>query len=206
MKKIGEILKNARIEKKYTLENLEKITKIKTSFIKSLEQEMWNELPAFPVVLGFVKSIAGALSLDEKVVVATFKRDYPPQKLTVNPKPDIQTKFIWGPKATFTLGITFILILVFGYLGFQYYKFVSPPKLEVESPKDGQTVSIGSVLVFGVTEDDAKVTVNNQPVLVDDTGKFSVNIEVVPETKEIIIKAVSRSGKESSQVRKIQVK
>jgi len=206
MKTIGEILKNARVEKKFSLESLEKITKIKPTFITLVESESWDKLPAFPVVLGFVKSLSGALNLEEKVIVATLKRDYPPKKLTINPKPDISSKFVWGPKITFTLGVLAFLVLIFGYLGFQYYKFLSPPNLSVESPKEEQLVSGNSVLVFGNTDTDAKITVNNQPVLVSDDGNFSVNIGVVINTREVVIKAISRSGKERVVTKKIIVK
>lgn len=206
MKTIGQILKDARIDKRYSVIKLEEITKIKSSFIESLEEQKWNTLPAFPTVLGFAKSIAGSLGLDEKTVVATLKRDYPPKKLNINPTPDISSKFVWSPKFTFGIGITFFLLFVFGYLFFQYKGFVSSPRLTVESPKDDQKIIGNSVLVFGSTDIDAKIIVNNQPVFIDIDGKFSVSLEVVKDTKEIEIKAISRSGKETVVRRTIDVR
>ena len=155
--------------------------------------------------MGFVKNVATLLDLDEKNVIAVLKRDYPPQKNNINPKPDAVKKFAWSPKLTFSIGIAGVFISVFGYLIFQYFQFISPPKLNVESPRENQMISGGSVLVFGTTNGDTKITVNNQPVIVSDDGKFSVNINIVSETKEIIIKAISRSGKETVVLRKIQV-
>lgn len=206
MNTIGQILRSARDQKRYSLAKLETITKIKSDFIEAIEKEKWEKLPPFATVLGFVKSISAAVGVDPKMTVAVLKRDYPPRKLNVNPKPDVASKFIWSPKMTFTVGIIIALIAIFGYLGLQYYRFLSPPRLIVESPKDSQVVTGGSVQVFGSTESDAKITVNNQPVLVDDSGNFSVGIEVVSETKEIVIKAVTRSGKTTTVSRKIEVK
>lgn len=205
MKKIGEVLKNARVTKNYSFAHLEGLTKIKKSFIEAVEEENWQSLPAFPTVLGFVKSLAGALDLDEASTIAVLKRDYPPQKLRISPKPDVSSKFSWSPKLTFAVGIGIVLIAIFGYLIFQYIHFVSPPSLTVDSPKPTQVVTGNSVLVFGTTDTDAKVIVNNQPVLVDDSGKFSVGISVSSETKEIVIQAVSRSGKETVIKRIIEV-
>lgn len=202
---IGEILKNARVDKKYSIAHLEGLTKIKRSFIEAIEEENWSVLPPFPTVLGFVKSVAGALEVDEKTAVAVLKRDYTPKKLVISPKPDIGSKFVWSPKITFMIGVGLVLLVVFGYLGFQYYRFTSPPKLSVDSPKEAQAVSGNSVLVFGTTDIDSKLTVNNQPVLVDDNGKFSVSINIVPETKEVVIKAISRSGKETVVSRTIKI-
>lgn len=205
MKHIGEILRTARIEKKYSLMHVAGMTKIKTSFIDSIEREKWEDLPSLPTVIGFVKNIAAAIEIDEKTAVAVLKRDYPPKKLSINPKPDVSSKFMWSPRLTFIFGIIITAIVIFGYLTFQYVKFVSPPSLAVDSPKNMQVVTGSSVLVFGSTDSDAKITVNNQPVLVDDSGKFSVAINVSGDTKEIVIEAISRSGKITEVKRNIRV-
>lgn len=205
MKTIGQIIGMARKEKRYSFENLEEITKIKSSFIEAIENENWKLLPPFPTVLGFVKSISGILDIDEKMAVAVLKRDYPPSKISPNPKPDISSKPVWNPKLTFFIGVGAIVVLVTVYLGIQYFNFISPPKIDLQSPIENQTVVGDSVLVFGSTEIDAKVTANNEPVLVDDDGNFSVSLEVSPETNSVVVKAISRSGKETIIERKIVI-
>ncbi len=198
-------MENARKEKNYSHQKLEEITKIKSSFIAAIENENWQALPSFPTVLGFVKSISSALSIDERMAVAVLKRDYPPKKLSINPKPDISSKPSWNPKFTFILGISLVIALILGYLAFQYIKFTSPPKIDLVSPVEGQIVSGNSVLVFGSTDMDVKITVDNQPVLVDEDGKFSTDLEVSPMAEEVVVRAVSRSGKETVIERKIEV-
>jgi hypothetical protein len=155
--------------------------------------------------LGFVKSISAPLGLNEKMTIAVLKRDYPPRKLNINPKPDAVSRFSWSPKLTFAVGIVLVVIAILGYLGFQYTRFLSPPDLTIDSPKENQIVTRSSVLVFGSTDSDAKITVDDQPVLVDQDGKFSVSIGVSNTTKEIVIDAISRSGKERVISRKITV-
>lgn len=205
MKTFGQIIGNARSEKKYSFQKLEEITKIKASFIEAVEKENWQALPAFPTVLGFVKSISSALGLDEKMIVAVLKRDYPPKTLNINPKPDISSKRTWSPKITFILGIGLVVATLLGYLIFQYVSFISPPKINVISPVEGQVIDGNFVLVFGTTDNDVKITVDNQPVLVDNDGKFSADVKISSTTTNIIIKAVSRSGKETVVERKIKV-
>ena len=205
MNTIGQIIKIARVKKKLSFKKLEEITKIKSSFIESIENEKWNNLPAFPTVSGFVKSISAPLGINEKMATAILKRDYPPKKLNINPKPNIPARFTWSPKLTFAVGTAAIVLIVLGFLGFQYLRFISPPGLTVDSPKENQIVSGNSVTVFGSTDPDVKITVNDQPVLVDQDGKFSVDIGITQSTKEIDIMAVSRSGKERTISRKITV-
>lgn len=205
MKTIGQILKDARVSKSYSLMHLEGITKIKSGFIDSIEKEKWNDLPPFPTVLGFVKSLSTTLGVDPKMAVAVLKRDYPPKKLKIIPKPDLGSKFTWSPKFTFIVGVSAVLLVIFGYFIFQYIHFISPPSLSVDSPKENQIVVGNSVTVFGSADDDAKVLVNNQPVIVSTDGKFSVSLDIVKGTKEIVIKASSRSGKTTTVSRKIVV-
>jgi cytoskeletal protein RodZ len=206
MNTIGKIIKDARVKKKLSFKKLEEATKIRASFIESIEKESWNLLPTFTTVLGFVKSISAALNIDEHMAIAVLKRDYPPQKLNINPKPDSFSRFSWSPRLTFAVGVAAVILIVLGYVGFQYAKFISPPDLTVESPKENQIVTGSSVLVFGSTDSDVKITVNNQPVLVDADGKFSVSLGVTGTTKEIDIIAMSRSGKINEVKRSIVVR
>lgn len=205
MKTIGEILSQARVDKKYSLADVQGLTKIKTSFIDAIEKQKWEELPPLSTILGFVKSISMTLDVDQNMAVAILKRDYPPKKLDINPKPDVSSRFTWSPRLTFTLGVGAILITVLGYLAFQYSHFISPPGLSLESPREGQIINGNSALVFGFTETDAKIIVNNQPVLVSDDGKFSTSIGVTKDTNQITVKAISRSGKERVISRRIEV-
>lgn len=162
-------------------------------------------LPTFTTVLGFVKSLSTTLGVDQNMAVAVLKRDYPPKKLNISPKPDAFSQFTWSPKLTFAIGTVLVILVILGYVGFQYAKFISPPDLNVDSPKENQTIDGNSVLVFGSTDQDVKITVNNQPVLVDADGKFSVSLGVTETTKKIDIIATSRSGKERIISRKITV-
>ncbi len=205
MKTIGLLLKDSRREKKYTLDRLERLTKIKKSFLQKIESEQWNELPEYPVVLGFVKNMASALDLDESKVVAFLRRDYPPTKVNLNPKPDLPTHEIrWSPKLTFLLGAGVVTLIILGYLGFSYFKFISPPYLEVIKPTADQIVTQNLLKVEGKTDSSATVKVNNQPALVSETGEFETEIEISQNTLEISVSATSRSGKESVIKRRIR--
>jgi hypothetical protein len=204
MKTAGRYLKEARLKKRFSLSKVEDETKIKKEFIESLENNNWQTLPDFAVVLGFVKNIAKFLDLNEKQMAAILRRDYPPKDLSVNPKPDVVNKFIWSPKITFVVGISLVLLLVFGYLGYQYKKFVSPPFLEITEPKEGEVVRNRNVWVLGKTDQDVVLKINNQPVLVEDEGHFKAEIQIYEGTTEIVVKAVSRSGKETTLKRTIR--
>jgi len=197
MKTVGNFLKSARIKKRYSLRLLESGTKIKKEFIAAMEAEDWASLPDFPVVAGFIKNISSFLGIDERTAYAFLKRDYPPQKLSVNPKPDVVSKFVWTPKHTFWIGIIVATAVTMGYLGFQYVKFTTAPFLEVIEPKEGSVAKTNRLTISGKTDPDATIKINNQAVLVGDDGEFNEKISIFEGTKEITVEAVSRSGKKT---------
>lgn len=192
---VGEILKEARLKKKLSLSNLEKETKIKKEFIDLIENNLWDKLPDYPVVSGFVKNIAVFLDVPAETANAILRRDYLPKKLYINPKPDIESKFYWSPKLTFTTGISLLTLLVLSYLGFEYLKFIKPPELEIYNPKNNEIVLENKVKITGKTTTDVILTVNNQPILLDQEGKFQTEVEITKDTLSLLFKAISRSGK-----------
>ena len=202
---IGQLLKDARLKKKLSLIKLENRTKIKREFILLIENNDWDSLPEFAVVSGFVKNLAVALGVQPSTANAVLRRDYPPKKLAINPKPDVENKFTWSPKLTFALGIGVLVLIVLGYLGFEYLKFSNPPILEITSPQNEETIVKDLIKVSGKTATDAIVTVNNQPIITDQNGNFVGEIEVTKDTKELKFVAISRSGKRTEIIRQIKV-
>lgn len=203
MKSFGQIVSEERINKKLTLDTLSQITKIKREFLVAIEREKWDTLPDYPVLQGFVKSIGHALDVDENKLVAFLRRDYPPKALPVSPKPDVGDKFKWTPRMTFVVGVLALILVVSGYLFYQYNRFVSPPNLTVDSPSENSVVKEAKLKVSGSTSSDATVIVNNQPFLVDEKGKFEGEIEISNSTHEVEVKSTSRADKETKIIRKI---
>lgn len=205
MKGIGTHLKLARIRKKLSRVKLEGRTKVRSSFIKAIEDENWEILPDYPVVVGFVKSISQTLGLDKDSAMALLRRDYPPKKLNPNPKPDVADKFSWSPKATFISGVVVVSVLILGYLVFQYINYIRPPQLEIYYPLEGENINRSVIKVEGKTDEDTSVFVNNQPALVSDDGYFWTEIGVERATERVEIVAKTRSGKETRITREINV-
>lgn len=205
MNTIGQMLKEARVKKNISLIKLENLTKIKRDFILKLEKNDWDNLPEFPVVSGFVKNLANVLGISSETANAILKRDYPPKKLAINPNPDVGGKFFWSPKLTFAIGIGTLLVLVLGYLGIEYTKFIKPPELTINKPTENEQVLQTKVKIEGKTTTDAILTVNNQPIILDQDGKFVTEIEITKDTEELKFVSISRSGKKTEIVRRITV-
>ncbi len=205
MRKIGSFLKEERTKKKLSLFQMERETKIKREFVDLIERGDWNNLPEYPVTLGFVKTIAKSLGVSEETATALLRRDYPfdKSKLPINPKPDLKLNKSINPRIVRIFLSVFAVLCVLGYLIFQYFLYISPPKLIVIQPPDNQQVLGNEVYFVGKTDPDATLRVNNQQVLVSETGDFSDKISINEATKDLVFVARSRYGKETVVVRNI---
>ena len=74
MKTVGCILKEARIAKKLTLADVEKVTKIRAKFLDAIEQDAYQLLPSPIYAKGFVKNYGEYLGLESTRVMAFFRR------------------------------------------------------------------------------------------------------------------------------------
>lgn len=208
MRKIGLFLREERTKKKLSLSQMERDTKIKKKFIDMIEKGEWNHLPEYSVTSGFVRTIAKKLRISEENAMALLRRDYPSgvKELPVNPKPDLELRTTVSPKFIMILMSALAGILFLGYLVYQYVLYISPPKLLVSRPVEGQEVFVGDISISGKTDSDVTLTVNNQKVLVSKNGDFNDKINVAENAKEIVFMAKSRYGKETVIVRRINLR
>lgn len=129
---VGEILKKARKEKKISLEEIERETKIKKEYLQALEEDHYQKLPAVPFIQGFIKNYGRFLDLEAAPLMAIFRRDFKiPQKGKLLPEklinPPETSHFSWTPKITLILITAIIFIFVILYLFWQYQNLIKAP-------------------------------------------------------------------------------
>lgn len=208
MQTVGQYFKQGRESHNISIAELEDLVKIKKEFLRNIEDGLWEQLPEYAVVLGFVKNITKALGLDEAKALALFRRDYPQSKKVIDkPSPStlkIKKDFKIGPAFLFGLGVAVLLIVILGYLGFQYRSFILPPKLDIFEPTQNQIVEKPELSVKGITDPGVSIIVNNQPVLVNEKGEFETLLEIYEGTQTVEVSATSRSGKQTKVSRTIK--
>lgn len=195
----------------YSLEDVERHTKIRKELLEALEADNYSKLPPLTFIQGFIKNYGKFLGLNSEKLLAVFRRDYeaskhPPQVLESFSKPIKHKKFSLTPQRVLVLAIGLIIFGFFAYLWFEYRQYVGAPQLQVLKPQDQQTVEIPSVIVEGVTDSEAKVKVNEQEIVVEGDGKFSEEVKLSQSTNRIIITATSRFGQSTSVERTVFVK
>src|SRR5687767_6926962 len=80
MRTVGQILKEEREKKFYTLDEVEKVTKIRKELLLALEDDDYSKLPPSTFVQGFIKNYGKFLGLDSEKLLAVFRREFSDRK------------------------------------------------------------------------------------------------------------------------------
>ena len=76
MRTVGQVLKEERERKFYTLEEIEKATKIRKELLEALEEGNYKKLPPPTFIQGFIKNYGKFLNLDTEKLLAIFRREF----------------------------------------------------------------------------------------------------------------------------------
>lgn len=208
MKKVSDLLKEERIAKGFSLEDVEKATKIKKEFLTAIEDGQFHTLPSEAYALGFVKNYAHFLTLPLYRVTALFRREYKTEHIPVVPEfRKTQNRFnkrIFS-NSKFLLAFPAVLIIA-GFIIFQFGPLFFGPKLIVNSPKNGEVINGTVVEVSGKSDPDASVVINDDEVSVVLTGSFRKSLYVFSGDQKITVTAKNRFGKQTQKVINIKVR
>lgn len=208
MVRLGQLLRQQRLRRKLSLEEVSRGTKIKEQFLAAIERGEYNRLPSPAYAKGFVINYAAYLGLPRTEVMALFRREFD-EKRAYKVLPDSLTKQSFPSRhikiQESLLVIGLLVILFIGFLLFQYRAaFISPP-LRITSPQASAQVG-QDVTVSGKTDREASVTVNNEAVSLNSNGEFTKRLNLFPGKTTIIISAKNRFGKETVETREVTVK
>ncbi|MGE4312726.1 MAG: helix-turn-helix domain-containing protein [Pseudobdellovibrionaceae bacterium] len=121
-KTAGEILKEARLARGLTVEDVAKLTKIKAKHIKALEEGDEENLPGRVYAVGFVSSYARVVDLDSDQLVRLFKirsiGRHGTLKLNIARNADVANALSWQ---------LYTLICVLSLCGIAFYSYALQP-------------------------------------------------------------------------------
>ncbi len=206
---LGERLNKLRSEKRITLGEVSKSTRIQVKYLEYLESGRFEKLPADVYVKGFLRSYAQYLGMDENYLMRLYEREKEihnnikkeePKTPPWRGKPIRFSNIIITPKFLVAFLVVFFVGLGFFYLYRELSIFISNPRLVITSPINNFSTEEKAIMVEGVTEKDAKLFINGQSTIVDENGKFSEVLILQSGLNTIKIKAINRFEKESEKV------
>jgi len=203
---LGEKLKKLRADKRISLGEISRVTRIQTTYLESLEEGDYDNLPADVYVKGFLRSYADFMGVDERALVKLYEKERGiknhleksknPQK-EKKKEPISISSFVFTPKKIVLATSVLLVFLGAFYLYREIGSFADSPRLLVLSPQANAQVDGNSITVEGVTDKDARLFVNDQPILVNDDGKFRETITMQSGVNMINVRSINKFDKES---------
>jgi len=206
---LGAILRAARTKADLSLETAEKETKICGKYLVALEGGDYTALPAEAYNVGFVRTYAQFLKLNQEKILQLYRDERSNTRLqssnhhvTLAPKRLGDWQFLITPKL---IGIM-TTMAVFGgmvsYIFVQFNKFSEPPVIELKGPQEF-TSDKDTVALSGKTTAGAIVSMNTQPISVAPDGTFTQDVQLAPGVNEVVIRSKNRAQKESQVAVKV---
>ncbi len=207
---VGQKLREERLKKELTLSYISKETKIKEQFLLAIEKGEYHKLPSSAYAAGFVRNYAQYLGLPQKEMFALFRREFDEEKIyKVLPeglsKKESFSSYPVRIRQTIFF-VVFILLLLSGYILFQYRYSIFNPSLSITTPSENSVLHSKTVIVSGETDPNAAVYINNEPVLVDHLGFFKKQIDLFEGAATIQIYAINRFSKKTAIERHVTIK
>src|SRR3990167_1031920 len=166
---LGERLKKIRSDRRVSIGEIAKSTKIQTRYLEYLEDGHYDKLPADVYVRGFLRHYAQFFDLAPETFIRLYERER-----------GIQQNITQGKGAE------------------SIYQRQWFSRLVIMEPQDGITIEQSEIVVRGRTDQDAQVFLNDQAVLVGLDGVFSQQVDLHSGVNIITIKSISRFQKKET--------
>ncbi|MDI3496168.1 MAG: hypothetical protein PWQ35_189 [Patescibacteria group bacterium] len=204
---LGEELRQARNEKKLSIEEIADAIQIRKDYLLNLESENFNCLPSGMYCKSFLKKYAHFLEIDQKKIDLfltqlenEFEKEDPFAQKIIKKK-----EFLVFPKILKNI----LLILVFSvfilYLSFYFRNLIVSPSLEITNPTQNIMTSENQITLSGKTDPGAEININKELILTDKDGVFSHDINLKKGLNNIEIVAKKKYSRENVVIRQILV-
>jgi cytoskeleton protein RodZ len=208
---LGEKMKKIRGERRLSINEISRSTRIQGKYLEYLENGEYEKLPADVYVKGFLKTYAVYVGVNESSLIKLYEREHGIQKNIKKIddqdkmiEPVKLSKLVITPKIIIASLVVILVLLGFFYIYKEVNTFIAEPKLIITWPADGEVIEANKVDVKGFTERDSQLFINDQPVLINDDGEFNESVGLQAGLNTILIKSKNKFGKESTRSVSIQ--
>jgi transcriptional regulator with XRE-family HTH domain len=194
---VGELLKQERIRQNLPLAEIEKKTRIRVKLLQAIEDNNWQVFSSKIYIIGVIKNYAKILNLDEKKMLAFFRRDFA-KKEDFRFRKKIANKFFQSESKTFSiLGVILIVLLFSLYFLYQLKLYFTPPSVVFISPTTQTVFRTDRVKIIAKTQKDAVVNILGEKIYPDKEGNFEYIFPLLKANNELVIEVIGANGKKT---------
>ncbi len=202
-KLLGERLREIREKAGVSIEEMANAVKVNKKYLQKIEADDYEGMPSEVYVRGFLKSYSDFLGIKYDNVLAIYEKERGIERnLNKNKNKKSKKKKIKVPTVVISFRVivgALVVLFVLGIMGYFYReanKLSETPRLLISQPVNHSTIRDNSVELVGVTDVGAKVTINGQPIFVDEKGGFKEKIGLKEGINKLVVKASNKFNKE----------
>lgn len=180
-KKIGELLRERREAHRLTVDQISRLTHIKSEYLHWIETNEFARLPPAVYVKGYVRTLAHVFGVEPEPMLALLRRDYKEDYagvLSAQEQSSRRRPQLWHSSTKWSaLFVGALLLTISLYIFGQWFLSQRPPLLIVDNFAELNEMSPTTVLT-GRTSPEAIVLVNDQPAALRPDGSFSYELQL----------------------------
>lgn len=202
---IGEIIKDKRLERGSSLEEVSHVTKINLKYLEGIETNNFEVFGSKAQAKGFIRNYGQFLGLEADFLLAIYKRDYE-KEVHTRSKVAINVEDLSITPRKIQLGIIVVIVLVFVvFLLNVVINAFKPPYFKLTSPLEGYNsdslqfiTSNKSIRFSGETQGFTLIKINGIPLSLNSGFRFeSEELPTTSESNIFYITAESQLGSKS---------
>lgn len=96
--------------------------------------------------------------------------------------------------------ISFLLILVLGYTGYEIHKVVFGPRILVTYPQNGALLSTPTLEITGVASNIKDISLDDRKIFIDEQGNFTEEVLLSYGYNTIVLRATDKFDRKTEKV------
>lgn len=183
---LGELLTAVRENRGWSIAQASKESNVEEEHLKALEEHRYDLLPSDVYIRNYIRLYCKALKVDENEALDLFEEEYrifaklESQSFKKNREEKVRQSITFTPRTIRVLIILAIVAVLASYLLYLVTNILQPPQLEVFFPENNTVTREQIIKIRGVTETETILTINGQPVNIDELGNFEERINLQP--------------------------
>lgn len=206
--KISDIIRNRRESLGFDITICSAQLKIQRKFLEGIENNDYSSFENSFQALGFVQNYMEFLGLTpvtliprwRKEVLDYFKNEDTAKETYFKPQKKRKVNIILTADKLINLSLIFLFVGFLVYIFYTYQQTISAPKLEISSPENNMITEADLIDIFGKTDKDAELRLNNDKITIHTDGNFSTSIKLAEGINTFKFTSINPYKKETVKI------
>ena len=207
---LGDTLRTSREARGESFADIERVTQISKKYVEALEANAFKKLPDMVYAKNFVRRLATHYGLNKEALVESLVHEMSAVG-SAAPSAQRPVNYVSGktiavtPRLAKGVVASAAFLVVIGYFVLSVNRILTPPSIEIYTPKDDQVYSSRLVALEGKTEPEVELTINKEPVAIEADGSFKDILSLPPGVSTLRVAAKKKHSKEQELYIKVVV-